>query len=240
MVISPAQVLSITKLLIHSEKFTIILRLIPQNQDTDRHKVKNQSGYIEIEVIIKLGILNIPVRSLWFGCDGDCRRIGGGIVGVWLDRIGDGVRNRSRDGVVEALEVGVAGGDGADVAFPDAEHAPALRTQFGFVAGVASRVALNLRPPEVDVGFGEPIVLATLMAVPEAAVDKDDGLVFRQHYVRTAWQFADLDAETQPSGEKILPDYQFRLGILPLDRRHAAVPLFRCHRIRHDIITSSP
>lgn len=77
-----------------------------------------------MEVIIKLGILNIPVRSLWFGYDRDCRRIGVGIVGVWLDRIDDGVRNRSRDCVIEALEVGVAGGDGAGVAFPDTKAMP--------------------------------------------------------------------------------------------------------------------
>lgn len=37
--------------------------------------------------------------------------------------------------------------------------------------------------PEVDVGFGETIILATLMTMPEAAVDEDDGLIFLQHYI---------------------------------------------------------
>lgn len=74
------------------------------------------------------------------------------------------------------------------------------------------------------------------MAVPEAAVDKDDGLVFRKNYIGIARQFADLYAETQASGEEVFTDNHLRLGIFPLDRRHASAPLFGCHRIGHSSV----
>ena len=75
------------------------------------------------------------------------------------------------------------------------------------------------------------------MAVPEAAVHEYHRPVFRKDDIRSTRQRPDLDAEPQPPGEKILPDYQLRFRILPLDRRHASVALLRCHRVRHTLTT---
>lgn len=57
------------------------------------------------------------------------------------------------DGVVEGAEAGVSGGDGADLALPDAEDTPAEGFQFGFSADVAGYVVVDLVLPELHVGF---------------------------------------------------------------------------------------
>lgn len=57
----------------------------------------------------------------------------------------DGVGLNSIDnGLVEVSEEILVSGDGSDIAFPDADDAPALCLQLGFIANVAGDVALNL------------------------------------------------------------------------------------------------
>lgn len=68
-------------------------------------------------------------------------------------------------------------------AFPHRDHMPACIAQGGFVPQVAGLVSFNLAIPPCAAGFRESEVRAILMSVPEAAVDKDDGAVFRQHDV---------------------------------------------------------
>lgn len=68
-------------------------------------------------------------------------------------------------------------------AFPDGDDVPAEAADGVFVAEVAGAVALDLLPPPCAAGFREAEVRAVFMPMPEAAVDEDDGAVFRQDKV---------------------------------------------------------
>ena len=61
---------------------------------------------------------------------------------------------------------------------------------------VALAVALNLGLPEAGTGLGKDEVTAAFMAVPEAAVYKDDGAILAKHNVGRTGQAADVDAKT--------------------------------------------
>lgn len=60
---------------------------------------------------------------------------------------------------------------------------PAEVAQLDAFFDVALFVAFYFLFPEWGVALGHYKVLATLVAVPEAAVDEDDCLVLAQHYV---------------------------------------------------------
>jgi hypothetical protein len=60
-------------------------------------------------------------------------------------------------------------------AFPDGDDVPALAAQGAFVAEVAGLVSLDLVLPPCAARFRDSEVRAVLMAVPEAAVDEEDG-----------------------------------------------------------------
>lgn len=90
--------------------------------------------------------------------------------------------------------------------------------------------------PELDIGFWQTKILATIMSVPETSVDKNDSLVLWQNNIRCARQFSDLNTEPQTTGEKMLPHNHLRFRIFPLDSRHIPSPLFRCHYISHSIL----
>ena len=89
--------------------------------------------------------------------------------------------------------------------------------------------------PEIHIRLRKFEILASLMTMPEATVDKHDCLILLQHNIRAPRQLTVIDPIAQPAGEKIFPDNHLRLGILPLDSRHASAPLFGCHQIRHAI-----
>lgn len=78
-----------------------------------------------------------------------------------------------------------AGEGGVDVGFlqltfPDDNHRPTLGLYLAPDLLVAGLVSRNLCGPEVGISLGNRIVLASLVAVPEAAVDEDYGPVFRE------------------------------------------------------------
>ena len=64
------------------------------------------------------------------------------------------------------------------MALPDDYDVPALGLQLAPHLLIPLLVAGDLGRPEVCVGLGCCGVLAVLVAVPEAAVDEDDGAVF--------------------------------------------------------------
>lgn len=61
---------------------------------------------------------------------------------------------------------------GLDVALPYAYHLPSGKTEINTVGIVTGYVQGYLMTPEVNVCFRQPIILATLMAMPEATVEK--------------------------------------------------------------------
>ena len=75
-------------------------------------------------------------------------------------------------------------------AFPDDDDAPAFCLQLAPGVLVALPVAGYLGCPEVGVGLGNRVILAVLVAVPEAAVDEDDGAVLGEDDVGRAGEAA--------------------------------------------------
>ena len=99
---------------------------------------------------------------------------------------------------------------------------------------VAFLVAVDLSLPELAIALGRYKVFAAFVTVPEAAVDEDDCLVFAQYYVGGAGQALDVYAVAVAMGVQIATHNQLGLGVLALDARHAPVPLFFSHSVRHD------
>lgn len=122
-----------------------------------------------------------------FGGKGE---VGGG------DGIGGGGRSAG-DLEVEAVEGGGAEGFGADFTFPDADYAPSGEAEVDAGGIVAGDVHGYFMPPVVGVGLGQPVIPASFVTMPKAAVDKYGGFVFFEHYVGGAGQTAVVDAVAQ-------------------------------------------
>lgn len=73
-------------------------------------------------------------------------------------------------------------------AFPDGENVPAELPKSGFVIPVAFNVPREFFRPIGAVALGGGGVFAVRMAVPEAAMDEDDAMVFGQNDVRLSRQ----------------------------------------------------
>jgi hypothetical protein len=92
-----------------------------------------------------------------------------------------------------------------------------------FVAEVAGLVAFDLRLPEGAAGFRETEGMAVFMAVPETAVDEDDGAVFRQDEVGSAGEgfvFRAVDGEAVAEAVEHRAQGQLRLGVAAADAGH--------------------
>ena len=68
---------------------------------------------------------------------------------------------------------------------------------------VAFLVAVDLSLPELAIALRHYKVLATLVAVPKAAVDEDDCLVLAQYYVGGAGQALDVYAVAVAMGVQV-------------------------------------
>ncbi len=71
------------------------------------------------------------------------------------------------------------------------------------------------------------------MAVPEAAVDKDDGAIFGEDDVWGAGQGADVVAVAETGSEQSLTHFLLGLGITRADAGHIVVALERCEAVGH-------
>lgn len=87
--------------------------------------------------------------------------------------------------------------------------------------------------PELRVGFWDGVELASLVAVPEAAVDENGGAVSRQDDVGRSGEGADILAEAESAMEQFPADHNFRARVLRPDVRHTFVPLLLCHCVCH-------
>ena len=120
------------------------------------------------------------------------------------------------------------------MSFPNDDCVPAEVAQLYAFFYVALFVALDFLFPERGVALGHYKVAAAFVAVPEAAVDEEDGAVLAQHYVGGAGQALDIYAVAVAVGMQVAAHNQLGLGVLALDARHALVPLFFCHSVCHD------
>ena len=111
---------------------------------------------------------------------------------------------------------------------------PAEVAQLDAFFDVALFVAFYFLFPEWGVALGHYKVAAAFVAVPETAVDEDDGAVFAQYYVGGAGQALDIYAVAVAVGMQVAAHNHLGLGVLALDARHALVPLVFCHSVCHD------
>ena len=118
-------------------------------------------------------------------------------------------------------------------AFPDCYHIPSEGLEPECHGSVPPAVPFHLPAPEVNIAPGRHIEPASGMPVPEAAVDEYHGVVPPQHYVGTSREGGDIHPETETGGKKGPADHQFRTGVPATYMRHAFVPLFFCHLVRH-------
>ncbi len=80
-------------------------------------------------------------------------------------------------------------------------------------------------------------VATTFVTVPETAVYENHRAVFGQNYIGSARKFRHMDTKPQSVCKQKFSHHQFRPRILSFYRRHTAMPLLRCHNIRHVLIT---
>ena len=111
---------------------------------------------------------------------------------------------------------------------------PAEMAQLDAFFDVALFVAFYFILPELAIALGRYKVFASLVTVPEAAVDEDDCLVLAQYYVGGAGQALDVYTVAVAMGVQITSHNQLGFGVLALDARHAFVPLLCGHSVCHD------
>ena len=72
------------------------------------------------------------------------------------------------------------------LALPDDDYAPAFRLQLTPYFLIPLLVPGNLGHPELSVGLGDCIILTVFVAMPEAAVYKDNRPILWQYDIRAA------------------------------------------------------
>ena len=110
---------------------------------------------------------------------------------------------------------------------------PTEAAQLDAFLDIALFVAFYFLLPELAVALWHYKIFAAFVAVPETAVDEDDGAVFAQYYVGGAGQALDIYAVAVAVGMQVAAHNQLGLGVLALDACHAPVPLFFRHSVRH-------
>lgn len=81
-------------------------------------------------------------------------------------------------------------------------------------------IARKLRQSILGVRCGLHGARAALMDVPEAAVDENNGLPFRQNDIRLAGQFFDMEPVSKAGREKQAPNGQLEPGFFAADGLH--------------------
>lgn len=69
---------------------------------------------------------------------------------------------------------------------PDSEYSPTQLFKIDLIPMISSHVVIQLLVPELSVGLGPPCFLATLVLMPEAAMNEDYSFVLRKHDVGSA------------------------------------------------------
>ena len=137
------------------------------------------------------------------------------------------------------LQIGFYAGDGGvevllgEFAFPDGDDGPGEGVEALGVEFVAGDVAGYLFFPESGVRLGFDVLGATTVAVPEAAVDEDDGAVLGQHEVGGAGEAAVIEPVAVAPSPQFAPDGPLRGRVFGVDLRHNLVSLLWGHSVRH-------
>lgn len=118
-------------------------------------------------------------------------------------------------------------------AFPNDDYHPSFCLQFSPNLLVTLLVPGNFGRPEIGVGFWHRIVPASLVAMPEAAVNEDHSPVLGKNDVwRTGETFV-IYPIAEPQAPESVSQAQLRLGGSGVDGRHVAVALSGSKGIGH-------
>ncbi|GAA4851186.1 hypothetical protein GCM10023331_39840 [Algivirga pacifica] len=76
----------------------------------------------------------------------------------------------------------------SDLAFPYGDYIPPFSKEVNFVVKVIGSITGDFTSPEVSIGSRHFEILAVLMPMPKAAVNKYDRIVFRENNIRFSRQ----------------------------------------------------
>lgn len=93
------------------------------------------------------------------------------------------------------------------------------------MAFIAFGIAVEFGQPPFTAVRGGCAILTALVAMPEAAVNEDDGFVFGQDNVGTAREFGVVEAEAVAEAVEEGADEEFGLRILVKNSSHIPTPM---------------
>ena len=111
-------------------------------------------------------------------------------------------------------------GAGFDLAGPNYKDFPARSREGGLIGAVTGDVAVELGVPEFRTGLRSLLALPAVMAMPETAMDKDNGAVAREHDIRAAGKVPPVQTVAEAFAKQHGADELFRTGIAAFDRGH--------------------
>ena len=119
------------------------------------------------------------------------------------------------------------------MSFPDYYSVPAEKAELDAFFHVALYVAFYLLLPVLGIALGQYKISAVFVAVPEAAVYKDDGPVLAQDNVGGAGEPAHVDPVAVATRVQVTAHEHFGLGVFALDACHTSVSLLFGHPVCH-------
>ena len=137
------------------------------------------------------------------------------------------------------LQIGFYAADGGgkgglgEFAFPDGDDGPGEGVETLGVEFVSGDVAGNLLFPEFGVRLWCDVLGTAAVAVPEAAVDEDDGAVLGQHKVGLSWEALVVEPVPVSSAPQLAPDSPFRGGVPGADAGHVVGSLRGSAQLGH-------
>ena len=86
--------------------------------------------------------------------------------------------------------------------------------------GIPSTIGLQLGDPEHLARLRYGGIITTFMTMPEAPMHENNGLVFGEHDIRSAWKIPCMQPVTESCGMQRTADHHFGSGVLAADPGH--------------------
>lgn len=106
------------------------------------------------------------------------------------------------------------------------------------VLSVTVHIALKLRRPVLLVSLWTYSLNAPWMLMPEAPMNKDNRVVLRKDYIRTARKIPAVNPKAKPQAVQNGSKYHFRLGVSRADAAHVPASSLGCQLVCHLFRTS--
>lgn len=157
---------------------------------------------------------------------------------VSLSRLAPVIQRKTKGhAIAEDFSFNTADGAGESslrqFALPDNDDRPSLRLELLPNVLISLLVPCDLCSPKVCIRLWHRIELAVLVAVPEAAVDKDDRAVLGEDDVWFAGQPLVIHPVPEPKSPECLTQLQLRLRRSGVNGGHVAMTLGRSEYVGH-------